>query len=159
MQKNWQHQRQGHLPTKVAKNQQKKRNPSDNGTCNNGAGDTASILSWAVVAEVVGGSAVVRFSIRHPSDAGVTDDVDLAVVAKQAKALSAANLSLRLNATVILVYPVGVPVIFAILLFRVRRELQGERETLLSSALGFLHREYEPRYFWWARRSTACRVP
>ena len=78
----------------------------NNGTCNNGAGDTASILSWAV-----------------------------------------------------LVYPVGVPVIFAILLFRVRRELQGERETLLSSALGFLHREYEPRYFWWARRSTACRVP
>ncbi len=47
------------------------------------------------------------------------------------------------------VYPVGVPLLYLILLLAARKALSNEEETRLSAALGFLHREYEPRYFWW----------
>ena len=34
-------------------------------------------------------------------------------------------------------------------LLAARRALSAERHTRLSDALSFLHREYEPRFFWW----------
>ena len=40
-------------------------------------------------------------------------------------------------------------VTFLCLLLAARKALSTEEETRLSAALGFLHREFEPRYFWW----------
>ena len=48
-------------------------------------------------------------------------------------------------------YPVGIPLLYLILLLCARKALGLETapKTAFSKALGFLHREYEPRFFWW----------
>ena len=50
----------------------------------------------------------------------------------------------------VLLYPLGIPVGYAVLLMRVRHTLLGHaKPTPLSKALSFLHAEYKPRFFWW----------
>ena len=49
----------------------------------------------------------------------------------------------------ILLYPVGRFGLNAALLFRARAAIRSEVPSPLSSALNFLHREYECDYFWW----------
>ena len=50
----------------------------------------------------------------------------------------------------IVLYPVGVPAVFLLLLFTCRKSLLGkEKETPLSHALNFLHSEYKPQFFYW----------
>ena len=50
----------------------------------------------------------------------------------------------------ICLFPVGVPVCYAVLLVRARHAIRLERPTPLSSALDFLHGYYVPKFFWWA---------
>ena len=49
----------------------------------------------------------------------------------------------------ILIYPVGLLVTFAALLWRTRRAILSEKHTPLSRAVSFLYREYKPHMFWW----------
>ena len=49
----------------------------------------------------------------------------------------------------IVLYPICIPALYTALLCLASKALRTETETPLSAALGFLHREFEPRYFWW----------
>ena len=46
-------------------------------------------------------------------------------------------------------YPVGLILLNASLLFSARKAIVSRRPTPLSLATSFLHREYDPVYFWW----------
>ena len=49
----------------------------------------------------------------------------------------------------VVIYPVGLVVLNASLLFCARKAIVSKRETTLSKAIEFLHKEYEPHIFWW----------
>ena len=49
----------------------------------------------------------------------------------------------------ILLYPIGVSLLYAALLLRARPAILEKQQTALSKALGFLVRDYEPGFFWW----------
>ena len=49
----------------------------------------------------------------------------------------------------ICMYPIGVPLCYAMLLFRARVAITSEKGTKLSHATRFLHDAYKPRFFWW----------
>jgi len=49
----------------------------------------------------------------------------------------------------ILLYPCGLLAVNALLLFRARHAILSQRPSALSTAIGFLHRQYEPHFFWW----------
>ena len=53
----------------------------------------------------------------------------------------------------IVLYPLGLLLLFARLLYLARGAITSGRPTPLSTALGFLHREFEPRFYWWGARS------
>jgi hypothetical protein len=53
----------------------------------------------------------------------------------------------------IALYPIGLLLLFARLLFLARGAITSGRPTPLSTALGFLHREFEPRFYWWGAHS------
>jgi len=46
-------------------------------------------------------------------------------------------------------YPIGISVLYAVLLLHARRAFMDDRATALTKALGFLVREYKPAYLWW----------
>eukprot|EP00966_Prymnesium_polylepis_P138517 3200459-Prymnesium_polylepis.1 len=54
-----------------------------------------------------------------------------------------------LAAIAILMYPIGLIVLNAVLLYRARKAIRSNRPTALSNAIAFLHREFEPHVFWW----------
>ena len=58
----------------------------------------------------------------------------------------------------IILYPVGLLVLNASLLYAARRAILTQRPTPLSRATAFLHREFEPQFFFWevSTRSHAC---
>ena len=47
------------------------------------------------------------------------------------------------------IYSIGVPTVFALLLLCSRRAIVTRKPSALSTAIGFLHREYVPTVFWW----------
>ena len=49
----------------------------------------------------------------------------------------------------IIIYSFGLIVLNASLLFCARAAIVNRRETTLSKATAFLHKEYEPHLFWW----------
>ena len=49
----------------------------------------------------------------------------------------------------IFIYPVGLFVLNAVLLYGARKAIKLEENTSLSATLFFLHHEYQPDYFWW----------
>jgi len=49
----------------------------------------------------------------------------------------------------IAMYPVGLVVLFAVLLFRARDAIRDDDPTPLSVGIEFLHREFQPAYYWW----------
>ena len=49
----------------------------------------------------------------------------------------------------ILLYPVGLLLTFATLLYAARHAILSEEHTPLSRAIAFLYREYKPHTFWW----------
>ena len=53
----------------------------------------------------------------------------------------------------IVIYPVGIFVLFASLLGYVRRDVQNAEPTMLKKATAFLHDDYEPHLFWWEPQS------
>lgn len=54
-----------------------------------------------------------------------------------------------LSLCAIFIYPVGIWLLFALLLFKSRREILKHQRTRLSIAIEFLHREYQPTIFVW----------
>ena len=48
-----------------------------------------------------------------------------------------------------LVWPVLVPIAFVLCLLPARRDLALNRNTRYVQATAFLHKEYEPAFFWW----------
>jgi len=55
----------------------------------------------------------------------------------------------RLAWLAILLYPIGLFVLYGALLFAARHAIQTNRPTVLSRAIAFLYREYETSLFWW----------
>jgi hypothetical protein len=49
----------------------------------------------------------------------------------------------------ICIYPVGVWVLHAMLLFFARKDIRSKKTTKLSSSLTFIHKDYDPAFFWW----------
>merc|ERR1740130_1965614 len=49
----------------------------------------------------------------------------------------------------IVLYPVGIPLLYLLLLISARKAIKKERPTPLSSALSFLHRDFEARMYGW----------
>ena len=47
------------------------------------------------------------------------------------------------------IYPVGISLFYAGLMWGARRSIMQDRPTRLAKALGFLVRDFEPDYFWW----------
>ena len=50
---------------------------------------------------------------------------------------------------VIWLYAVGVPCLYAVLLFAARRAIKQQEPTPLSAALSFLHEDYNVQHYWW----------
>ena len=56
----------------------------------------------------------------------------------------------------IILFPVCVPLTYVALLYRARDAIMNSRQTTLTRALAFLHRDLEPRcYLWEVRRGDA----
>lgn len=53
----------------------------------------------------------------------------------------------------ILLYPVGLFLLNAALLYSGRHAIRRERPSSLSKKLAFLHKSYQPRVFWWELRT------
>ena len=51
----------------------------------------------------------------------------------------------------LLIWPVGFPIIYLLVLFPSRKALSQRRNTRMVKATAFLHREYEPTFFWCSR--------
>ena len=49
----------------------------------------------------------------------------------------------------VFIWPVGVPVFFASLLFASRKAITERKPTTLSRAIRFLHAEYRAEFFFW----------
>ena len=49
----------------------------------------------------------------------------------------------------IMIFPVGISLMYALLMLVACRAIQEDRPTELSRALGFLVRDFEPGYLWW----------
>ena len=45
-------------------------------------------------------------------------------------------------------YPVGIPLMYLLLLIAARKAIVKERPTRLSAALSFLHRDFVARLYW-----------
>lgn len=56
---------------------------------------------------------------------------------------------LRLAGAAILLYPIAVPLTYALLLYAARDAILSRNPSTLSRALSFLHRDFEPRTYWW----------
>jgi hypothetical protein len=56
---------------------------------------------------------------------------------------------IMLAAVAIGIYPLGIPLLYALLLYRARHAIQAGRDTSLSKALKFLHKDYRPAFFAW----------
>ena len=52
----------------------------------------------------------------------------------------------------IVLYPLGITIFLAALLFIAREPLRVGDSTPFTRAIAFLHREYEARFFWWEAR-------
>lgn len=55
-------------------------------------------------------------------------------------------------------YPIGLLVLYSILLFCCRKAIQSGKHTALSRATSFLHREYEPAFYYWELLEMVRRV-
>ena len=49
----------------------------------------------------------------------------------------------------VLIWPIGLPVCYLLLLLPCRKSILQKRRTHLVKATRFLHKEYEPRFYWW----------
>ena len=56
---------------------------------------------------------------------------------------------LRLAWAAIILYPIAVPLTYALLLYAARDAILSRKPSTLSRALSFLHNDFEPRAFWW----------
>ena len=55
----------------------------------------------------------------------------------------------RLAWLAIILYPVGISVLYMVLMWSARHAIRSDKPTALSKSLGFLCRDYEPTYLWW----------
>ena len=49
----------------------------------------------------------------------------------------------------LLIWPVGVPLLYATLLYRSREVIVGRKPSPFTRAIGFLHAEYHPQHWYW----------
>ena len=57
---------------------------------------------------------------------------------------------IRITAYVfLLIWPIGMPILFLLVLFPNREALRQRRKTRIVQATAFLHKEYDPAFFWW----------
>lgn len=49
----------------------------------------------------------------------------------------------------VVIYPIGLILLNGVLLFSARDAIRSGKSTPLSRATAFLHREYEPAFYWW----------
>jgi GGDEF domain-containing protein len=49
----------------------------------------------------------------------------------------------------IVLYPLGIPLLYSALLFKARVAIQTGRQSPLSKATLFLHKDYKPAFYWW----------
>ena len=57
--------------------------------------------------------------------------------------------AVRLACLAIVLYPIGIPLLYLLLLIKARGAITTDRPTRLSSALSFLHRDFEARMYGW----------
>ena len=55
----------------------------------------------------------------------------------------------RLAFVLMALWPVAMPLFFSATLFSQRKKLLSSRGSLVTKAISFLHKEYEPPFFWW----------
>ena len=55
----------------------------------------------------------------------------------------------RIAGVFVLLWPIGMPLVFLMVLLPLRKELLLKRKTRMVKATAFLHKEYAPAYFWW----------
>ena len=58
----------------------------------------------------------------------------------------------------LLLWPIGMPLIFFLVLFPNREALRQRRSTRMVKATAFLHKEYDPTFYWWEIVSLAQRL-
>merc|ERR1719502_1680193 len=57
-----------------------------------------------------------------------------------------------------MLWPIGVQLLYVVLLWRVRRPLLNRTPTALTRATAFLHRDYKPEFFYWEAIELARRL-
>ena len=58
----------------------------------------------------------------------------------------------------LLLWPIGMPLIFFLVLFPNREALRQRRSTRMVQATAFLHKEYDPTFYWWEIVTLAQRL-
>ena len=58
----------------------------------------------------------------------------------------------------VLLWPIGMPLIYLLALLPLRKDLRQKRKTKLVKATAFLHKEYTPSHFWWEVLSLSQRL-
>lgn len=59
----------------------------------------------------------------------------------------------------VVLYPIGLLLLMALLLFRERHAIQANQPTPLSRAIAFVHRDYNGDYFWWEVHACRQAIP
>lgn len=49
----------------------------------------------------------------------------------------------------LLIWPIGMPLLYVLVLLPVREDLRKQKQTRMVRATRFLHKEYQPLFFWW----------
>ena len=80
---------------------------------------------------------------------------DLSVVCHS----SGEHLRIVAAATVLMgIWPIGVPVLYVLLLLRIRRPILAHTPSRLTRATAFLHRDYKPVFFYWEALEISRRI-
>ena len=108
------------------------------------------LLSF-VVFPVVSATSFRAFSCEAFDDGRSYLKADFAIVCDG----EAHRRSKRLAWVGIVCYSLGVPALYAVLLWRARRAILDRQPTPLSKALAFLVRDYEGAFLWWELLETS----
>ena len=57
--------------------------------------------------------------------------------------------AISLAVIAIVLYPIGLPLVCSIMLYRAREAIQSREPTSLSKSIAFLWREFKSEYYWW----------
>ena len=84
---------------------------------------------------------------------------DLSIVCWSAGVQTAEHSELiGLAMLLVMIWPVGMPLAYFLLLFPSRKSILKKRTTHLTRATSFLHREYVPQFYWWELMALMLRL-